>query len=361
MTSKISWTRVETTALAMLVRSVFTAAGLDAEKAEATARLLVLTDMMGRPTHGVAQCAAYTKQVADGLMTATGEPTVVRDLGATMVWDGDYRPGLWLAEKAIKAGIERVYQHGMSIVAIRRSHHIGCLAALAKVATDCGLFVIIASSGPHTKAVAPHGGKQALFSPNPLAIGFPTSAAPVLIDMTASLTTISALREKVADGARLDGPWVLDQHGRPTTDPTVVERETDRGSMLLLGGLEHGHKGFGLALLVEALTQGFSGHGRLDRPTRWGASVFIQLIDPNALAGRDAFAAQMDFFAEQCRATAPLDPSKPVRLPGEQAARLISEAECRGVPLAPATIKSLLACAEHLRVDATLLRNVVSP
>jgi LDH2 family malate/lactate/ureidoglycolate dehydrogenase len=349
------WTRIDAKVLSRLVEDIFLAAGLDDDKAARTARLLVLTDMMGRPTHGVAQCDAYTRQIADGLMTRDGEPAVVRDLGSTLVWDGDYRPGLWLVEHALETGFARLAATGTCIIAIRRSHHIGCLAALAKSATDRGLFVIIASSGPHTKAVAPFGGKGAVFSPNPLAIGFPTSTHPVLVDITATLTTISTVREKVATGEQLDGPWLLDQDGKPTADPTVLERSAERGSMLLLGGTEHGHKGFGLALVVEALTQGLAGHGRLDQPTRWGASVFIQLIDPAALAGRDAFSAQIDYFAGQCRASPAIDSTRPVRLPGEQASRLIADAQQHGVPLSPVALRSLRAAARRFGIDPTAL------
>lgn len=355
MTTKQGWVRCDVGELGLLTERLFVSGGLDADKAAVTARLLVLTDMMGRPTHGVAQCGAYLAQIAAGQMTATGEPDVVRDLGSTIVWDGDYRPGLWLVDRALRLGIARVKASGTAIIAIRRSHHIGCLAALAKTATDHGLFVMIASSGPHTKAVAPFGGRSALFSPNPLAIGFPTSAAPVLVDMTASLMTVSAVREKVAAGELLDQPWLLDHTGQPTRDPTVLERAENRGSMLLLGGMESGHKGFGLALMVEALTQGFSGHGRLDRPTQWGASVFIQLIDPDAFCGRDAFTAQMDFFAEQCRATPPLDVDRPVRLPGEQAALLIAEARRLGVPLSPTTVAMLKDCATKAGLEVPLM------
>jgi len=68
--------------------------------------------------------------------------------------------------------------------------------------------------------------------------------------------------------------------------------------------------------MVEALTQGLSGFGRKDAPTRWGASVYLQLIDPQAFAGRDAFVAQTGFFADECRASPATDPSRPVRLPG---------------------------------------------
>jgi LDH2 family malate/lactate/ureidoglycolate dehydrogenase len=330
---------------------LFGTAGVDADKAACMARLLVLTDMMGRVTHGLAQCDAYLQQLASGTMTPDGKPEVVRDLGATVVWDGGYRPGLWLVDRALRLGIARVAQHGVFTAAIRRSHHIGCLAALAKTATDAGLYVTIASSGPHSRIVAPFGGTVPLFSPNPFAVGFPATAFPVLVDISSSLTTVSMTREKAAAGLQFEHEWLMDHEGRPSRDPTIMERATDRGSLLLLGGQEAGHKGFGLALMVEALTQGLSGHGRWDAPTRWGASVYCQLIDPAAFVGRDQFVAQMDFFVEQCHANPPLDPDRPVRLPGEQASRNIARARAEGLALSAATRQSLDDWATKLGLD----------
>lgn len=342
-------------ALTQLAADLFAATGMERDKAESVARLLVLTDMMGRHTHGLAQCGSYLDQVAKGLMAKSGEPEVLQDRGSTLVWDGGYLPGLWLVERALQAGFARLPEHGVVTFAIRRSHHIGCLAALARMATERGYFAFLASSGPHSRIVAPFGGKEALFSPNPFAVGFPATQFPVLVDISASITTVSMTREKAAAGTQFDQPWLMDSEGRPTRDPTVMERETEKGSLLLLGGQEYGHKGFGLALMVEALTQGLAGHGRLDAPKQWGASVYLQLIDPEAFAGRDAFVAQMDFLADQCHANAPIDPARPVRLPGEQAAGNIARAEADGVPLSPPAVASLRDWAARLEVDASVL------
>jgi LDH2 family malate/lactate/ureidoglycolate dehydrogenase len=344
-------------ALSSLAARLLGAAGLEEEKAHCVAELLLLTDMMGRHTHGLAQCVPYLVELQAGRMTANGEPRVLRDTGATVVWDGGYRPGLWLMQRALSLGFERLPRQGVFTLAMRCSHHIGCLAALAKQATDRGFYAMIASSGPHTRAVAPFGGKQGLFSPNPFAFAFPTSHAPVLVDTCASMTTISMTRQKVADGEAFEHPWLLDHEGVPTHDPHVLERPTDRGSLLLLGGVEAGHKGFGLALMVEALTQGLSGYGRRDEPTRWGASVYLQLLDPAAFAGAGEAMAQMDFLAEQCHANAPIDPEQPVRLPGEQATRNIEKCRRDGVPVAAATLAGLREWARKLAVDASVIGN----
>ncbi len=347
--------RFDVDALTRFIQSLFAAAGLSEERAESIARLLVLTDMMGRHTHGLAQCKNYIDQLAKGDMSADGDYTVVNDTGATIVWDGNYLPGLWLVEKAMKVAFDRLPQHGVVTFSIRRSHHIGCLAALLKQATDRGFFAMLLSSGPHGKYVAPYGGTQALFSPNPIGIGFPASAFPVLIDTSASITTVSMTREKTQAGKQFEYPWLLDAQGAPTRDPAVLEKSEPRGTLMLLGGVESGHKGFGMALMVEALTQGLSGYGRRDVPTKWGASVYLQLIDPNAFAGLDAFTDQMDFLVDACHSNSPIDPDVPVRLPGEQADRNIAFAKSQGVTVSNLTNEALRQCAKALNVESSIL------
>jgi L-lactate dehydrogenase len=132
----------------------------------------------------------------------------------------------------------------------------------------------------------------------------------------------------------------------------VLEQTTPRGSLLLLGGAEYGHKGFGLALMVEALTQGLAGHGRIDVPNRWGANVFLQVLDPQAFAGRDAFLTQMDFIGNACRASTPVESEGMVRLPGDQATNNITRAQNEGIALSEATLGKLSACALDLGVAA---------
>ena len=330
---------------------LYTAAGLAPHMAQSVARLQVLTDAMGRMTHGLAMAPLYLKEIEQGTMTTSGQPEVVRDHEVSSVWDGAYLPGLWLMEEAIRVAMPRASRHGMSAIAIRRTHHIGCLAALVKQAADLGYVAMIANSDPAGQRVAPYGGTQALFTPNPMAVGYPGAEHPVLVDMCASITTTSMTREKYAAGEQFEHAWLLDAQGVPTRDPAVLEHTEPRGSLQLLGGQEYGHKGFGLALMIEALSQGLSGHGRKDAPKRWGGNVFLQVIDPQAFAGRDAFAEQMDHLAERCRNNRPVDQAKPVRLPGDQAAHGIAQAAQRGIRYSRASWDAIGEAAGRLGVE----------
>jgi LDH2 family malate/lactate/ureidoglycolate dehydrogenase len=338
--------------LTQFAHDLLAAGGMEAAKAEAVSRLLVLTDMLGRPTHGVALVPLYVAQLEKGLMTGTGEPDCLADKGSTLVWDGRYLPGPWLVESALSLAFERLPAHGVVTLAIRRSHHIACLAALVKQATDRGHIAILATSPRGWGCAAPRGGPEPLLTPNPFAIGYPSRPTPVLVDISSSITTVALTRQKAAAGVMFEHPWLIDAEGRPTTDPRVLEQTEPRGSLLLLGGLESGHKGFGMALMVEALTQGLSGFGRKDTEKRWGGSVFLQVIDPEAFAGRDAFMAQMEYLSERCHANAPLDDSAPVRMPGEQAEKNIAAARAQGVPLSEETVRQMGATASRLGIPA---------
>lgn len=327
------------------------AAGMEPAKAQRVAELLVLSDAMGRRTHGLALVPLYLSDIAKGSMTLQGDFEIVADRGAALVIDGRRLPGLWLMDRLIELGADRVATHGVVSIAVRRSHHIGCLAALAKQATDRGLVVTIANSEPSAKRAAPYGGKQALFTPNPFAFGYPGQDHPVLVDICATITTVSMTRTKLARGERFEHPWLLDADGSPTDDPAVLEQSEARGSLQLLGGQEYGHKGFGMALMIEALSQGLSGYGRADQPLQWGGgNVFLQLLDPEFFSGRDAFARQTDFFGDACRANPPIDPAQPVRLPGDAAAAAQQQAAKDGLCYEATVWTRLAEAADRLQV-----------
>ena len=117
------------------------------------------------------------------------------------------------------------------------------------------------------------------------------------------------------------------------------------GTLLPVGGTTHGHKGYGLALLVEALTAGLAGHGRADPREGWGATVYLTLHDLEAFGGQEAFLRQMDHIAAQCRGNAAVDAARPVRLPGDNGLQRRAQARHAGLRLHP-TIAAALAPAQ---------------
>ncbi len=305
--------RFDVEAVERFTLGVFLAAGLDPDKARAVSHYLVEADLMGHTTHGLALAPGYLQSIADGIMTKAGNPVVVSDRGACVAWDGQRLPGAWLTEAAMDLAIERAQQFGSATVTVGNSHHIGCLAAYLTRATDRGYLVTLASSSPSGASVAPFGGRKGVYSPNPIAYGIPTSGPPILIDISASITTAHMSRRLVKEGGRFPHAWLLDPDGNPTDDPCMLDQG---GTILPAGGLDHGQKGYGMALFIEALTQVLAGLGRADKPKGTSAAITIQVIDPDAFAGRPAFRHQMDWLADACLTNPPRPGLERVRLPG---------------------------------------------
>ena len=335
----------DASALVDYCTGLLTAAGLAAPMAAVVADTLVEGDLLGHDTHGMAQLPGYLKEIESGGMTRSGEPQTVSDRPAAVLWDGQRLPGPWLVQRGIDLLLPRARELGTATLAIRRSHHIACLAVYMLRALEEDMLLLLACSDPRSASVAPFGGTQAVFTPNPLAAGFPVTGGGVMIDISASITTNGMTNRKRAAGERFTEDWLIDAKGRPSNDPNALFAEPP-GTLLPVGGLSHGHKGYGLALLIEALTGGLAGHGRADPSEGWGATVYLTLHDLNAFCGKDEFLRQMDHVAERCRSNPPIDASRPVRLPGERGLALRARQRETGVRLHP-SIAPALADAEQ--------------
>lgn len=341
--------RYNSDALRTYATGVLHAAGLDKEHADIVADTLVEGDLMGHDTHGLALLAGYAGELEAGRMTKHGTPDVISDRPGALLWDGRRLPGPSLVVHGIETLAPRARELGSATLVIRRSHHIACLAAYLLKATEAGFVMLLASSDPNGQSVAPFGGTRAVFTPNPIAIGIPTGATPMLIDISSSVTTNAMTARRHAAGERFAEPWMLDAQGNATDDPGVLFTDPP-GTILPLGGLAAGHKGFGLALLIEALTGGLAGFGRAEPAEGWGATVYITLYDPDAFGGRAAFDTQMDWLAHACRTNPPRVEGEPVRMPGDRAIERRASQLAQGVRLHPAIVEPLKACGERYAV-----------
>lgn len=341
--------RYAATALISFAIDLLRKAGLDKEKSRATAAILVEGDLMGHSTHGLQLLGPYLGELEAGRMAKEGEPTIIAERPAVLTWDGHYLPGPWLVLKAIEAAMVRAKTYGTGTVVINHSHHIACLAAYPLRVIERGMALLIASSDPASGSVAPFGAIAGRYTPNPLAGGWPTKGAPVIFDISASTTTNGMVARLNRTGGKLGGPWLVDNQGNATDDPASFLANPP-GAVLPLGGMDLGHKGFALGLLVEMLTSGLAGSGRAIGSKQWGARVFLQVIDPAAFGGTEAFTKETEWLAQACR-TAPVKPGNPpVRMPGERGLKLRTQQQAEGVTLHPEIMPSLLPWADKLGV-----------
>lgn len=340
-------TRYSAADLGNFTSRVFEVAGLEPDMASAVADILVEAELLGHATHGLALVPSYLDEIAGGGMSRTGLPKVLSDRGACVAWDGARLPGPWLMTRAIELCCERAGQFGIGTVTIGKSHHIGCLAAYLQRVTERDMVILIFSSAPGSSSVAPFGARNGAISPAPVAIGYPTSEGPVMIDMSASITTNTMAHQMARQGRRYQNPAFVDRDGLPSDDPAILNCG---GALLPAGGLDHGHKGYGWALISETMSQGLSGHGRRQVSKGKLNAVLVQVMDPAFFCGTSEFIEQANAISTACRAAVPISKDVPVRLPGAKAIELKRRALVEGVPLSQELVSELSVHGRRLGV-----------
>jgi L-lactate dehydrogenase len=217
--------------------------------------------------------------------------------------------------------------------------------------TEQGLVVQIIASCPDDRCVSPFGGHEAILSPNPFAFGVPTESDPILIDFSLSIVAEGYVGRALSSGEKLASHCLKDSQGNVSNDPNDYWSDP-RGSIMPIGGVDHGYKGYGLCLWNELLTLALGNYGRADS-TRFSEenSVFIQVIDPQAFGSLEDFQREAQFLADLCRdsRTRPADP--PVRVPGDRALARHREQLTQGVFLYPSILEDLRPWAEKLNVS----------
>jgi LDH2 family malate/lactate/ureidoglycolate dehydrogenase len=334
---------------------------LDTPEAAASlvARCLVDADLRGVATHGIVRLPSYRAQVAAGEVHPKAVPEVLTDRrGATVFVDGRHAFGAVTAGFCTDLALRRALELGAGVVCARNCAHFGAAARYALQAAERGCVSIVASNTP--AVMAAHGGREATIGNNPIAIGAPSfgERPPFVLDIAQSVVARGRIKLAEMAGQRIPEGWAIDHDGRATTDPTAALG----GALLAVGG----HKGSGLALAVELVTSVLSGSsigadlentsmtgaaGRRGTGRVGGVSQFFLVVDPDAFAGREAFAAGFARLAEAITEAEPAPGFDEVILPGEREHRVAQHTAATGIKLASSTVQLLVELATELSLS----------
>ncbi|ETX10223.1 Ldh family oxidoreductase [Marinomonas ushuaiensis DSM 15871] len=309
--------RYTTTWLNDTLVNLFMEAGASQEVSEVTSNILIEGDLLGHHTHGVKLANGYFQDLKSG--HAKGDHKLLTSKIISPVaelFDGNFILGPYLVQKALENSASSARKHGIGIVTIKRSHHIACLAAYLQSYVDQNLVPIIMTSDPAVKSVAPFGGITPVYTPNPIAMGIPSREQPIIMDVSMSTVTNGSVAKANLQNEMLSHPVILTNTGKTSVNPADFFSDP-QGSILPLGGVEFGHKGFAMGLMVEALTSALGGFGRKDEPTGWGASVTVLVIDPSLFSGTESFLNETDTLVKACLESRSINPQSPVRMPGQ--------------------------------------------
>lgn len=317
-------------------------AGAHPEMARATAQGLVRAEAQGLASHGLSRLPQYTTHLRNGRALGSAVPQVIKRKGAALVVDAGCGLAFGACGLAVHEGMAVARELGVCVVGVVNSHHCGVVVDHLRPAAQAGFVALGLANSPAAMPAA--GGLHPIFGTNPVAAVFPRrDADPLMIDLSLSEVARGKLMVAAKEGRSIPLGWALDAQGQPTTDPKAGMA----GSMLPIGAASSS-KGAMLALVVELLVTavigaqfGFEASSFfVDEGNQPRIGQAFVLIDPNALAGSDAYLSRIEvLLAEMLQ-----DPD--VRLPGARRLSLERQAQDHGVEVPDALVEQIRRLAQ---------------
>ncbi|HYN18538.1 MAG TPA: Ldh family oxidoreductase, partial [Actinomycetes bacterium] len=297
--------------------------------------------------HGVAALPLLAAFYRDHKLNPRPRVRVLRETDGAILFDGDRGAGPGVPARAMRWCVDRARQGRGMAVATVRDWQLLVAGPYARLAAEAGLIGFACAN--FVPLVAPPGGRTAVFGTNPFAYGLPARRhPPVVLDVATTVSSMQKVRVAAQQGTTMPEGSIFDRGGRPITDP----EEFLRGGLLAPLGYPHApHKGFGLALLVDALAGVLSGAGFAQGVAGGAPGSFLWALDVEAFLPREEFLARMDAQLDQIKQGERLPGVEELLVPGERGQRRYLDLTARGVvPLAPASWQLLATGCESLAV-----------
>jgi len=347
---------------------VFHKVGVPEEDARITAGVLVTANLRGIDSHGVARLRRYVNGLRDGMMVAQPKVQVVTENPATALIDAGAGLGQPVSYRAMEKAIQKARDLGAGFVTVRNSNHYGIAGYYAMMALEHDCIGISMTNA--AVLVVPTFGRDAMLGTNPISVAAPAGQErPFVLDMATSTVP----RGKLEVYQRLEKPlplgWATDESGTPTTETgRVLENFKQRagGGLLPLGGVGEllgGHKGYGLALMVDVLCAVLSGASYADmvypktpdgKPLPSAIGHFFGAWRVDGFRPVEEFKAAMDDLQRRLKNAPRAEGQSRIYVHGEKE---YEEAERRsrdGIPLNPKVAADLQAIGEELGVEYNL-------
>jgi uncharacterized oxidoreductase len=346
-------------ALRAAVREIMRGFHSSDREGELVAANLVRANMTAHDSHGIGMLPRYVQAFQEGNLKPNAQVSIGMDTGMLLALDGGAGFGQVVGREAMELGIERTREHGACIMALANAHHLGRIGEWAEMAVAEGLVSIHFVNVISRPIVAPWGGSDARFGTNPFAVGIPlASNDPIVLDFATSMIAQGKTRVAFNKGESLSPGCLLDDQGRPTTDPVFGVLDP-LGALLPFGE----HKGFGLSLVCELLGGALAGRHSVDGPAdgkrRVLNGMLTILIDPSRIGDRAVFEDQARRTVDWIKASPPQTGVESVLIAGEPERRATAQRQAHGIPVDEQTWADILRHADMLGVPAAVVNRHV--
>lgn len=328
---------------------IFRKVGLSEADATIIAEVLLNTEMRGVFTHGIYRVPKYVKCLESGGTSKASELQVISECPACALVDGGGGLGIVLSHKAMDLAIQKAKETGIGMVSICNSHHFGAAGYYTGMCADQKMIGLSMSNG--TAMLAPTGGCGIAIGNNPFSFAAPAGKYDkLLLDIAMSGSSDIKILQMAKEGKPMPSGWMIDKQGNPTTD---ASQYPENGVLLPFGG----HKGYGLAVMVEVLAATLSGAAMLQHVNSWNEDPrttgntghLFMAMDVSRIQDSSAFEQRMETMIEELKATKKAAGTGEIFYPGEIELKKLQQCMDSGfVDVADDTMESFTQVESHL-------------
>jgi hydroxycarboxylate dehydrogenase B len=301
-------------------------------------------NLAGHDSHGLVRLPQYLERARDGTVDPTARAEVVRRRGATACVSARRGWGQPAARLAARTAAEVAGELGVGAVVLQESPHVGRMADYVELIAATGqLGMTVTNATPN---VAPFGGRDRRLGTDPIAFAIPRPGGqpPIVVDFATSVRAEGKVRVARAAGRTVPPGTLIDRDGRPSVDP----EDFYAGGALLPA---EGHKGYALAVAIEALGGILSGMGPAMTPAYGaGNGMFVLALAVDAFISVEQFMGQVEELAAALEGAPTAPGVEQVLLPGEPELRTAERRRREGIPIAEATWQELRALGFELGI-----------
>lgn len=340
---------------------VFMYFGVSKSDATQAADVIAAADLRAIDSHGVARMSSYVGQLSEGLVNPKPQVKLLRSTPSTAAVDGDNGLGLVIGPRANQMAIDLAEKAGTGWVCVMNTNHYGIAGYyVLKAAAQDMIGWAMTNTSP---IVAPLWGMERMLGTNPIAVAFPGKNEPsIVIDMATCTAAYGKIEMALRKGEKIPEGWAMDNQGHDTTDPADVMAG---GALLPLGSDRErgGHKGYGLAVMVDLLSGALSGanwgpfapsfavHQAIPRRSVGkGIGHFFGAMRIDGFIDADTFKSQVDHYIRVFRAAKPAPGTRGPLIPGDPEREAEQIRSDKGVPLILPVIEELRSISKRTGV-----------
>lgn len=344
---------------------VFLHFGVPEPEAEKASEVLILSDLRGIDSHGVARLHTYFDMLSLGRINPKPNVKIIRERKSVCTVDGDNGLGLVVGPKANEIAMDKAEQFGSGWVSVCNTNHYGIASYYSLEALKRDMLGWSMTNS--TKLVAPLWGAERMLGTNPISIAFPGKKnKPIVVDLATSAAAYGKIEIAKRKGKTIPRGWIINSDGEMTQQP---EDMINGGALLPLGSERElgGHKGYCLSAMVDILTSVLSGANwgpfappfalRQEIPSRSvgkGIGHFFGAMQIEGFMDVDEFKQRIDEWIEVFRNTKPVKGQKAVLIPGDPEHEEEAIRRKEGIPLIQPVIDDLIDISKKTGIPFSL-------